>query len=154
MIPHITKALWDAYDAYQAALKEEKETDEKVTPLLDKLAKDFAFEKKVEVNGEVIEEGVIDNAEDIYLATEEECNRFCEAADSLYKELGYNIEKNYCPVLISRKERIDAMHKFIDASFYLVKGTGLDKQSLYGNMNALKEYCERTVALLETIRKG
>jgi len=154
-IPEIKKELWNAYDAYLAALEEERETDERVTPLLDKLAKSFGFKKTLKTrNGKLIEEGVIEKAKDIYLASDEDAEKFYRESAKLYSRLGYKVDMYYCPVLVSRSKRIDAMHKFVDESFYLVASTGLKKEGLFYKTRHLNQYVDTTIKLLKTIKRG
>ena len=149
-MPEITQELWDAYDKYTSSKKELKKITKHLTPLLDNLARSLRIQKDLKVDGKLLEEGTVTCENDVYMASEEDAKLYYEKANALYKEEGYEVELNYCPILIARSKNIDAAKELIEESFYLVKNTGLSKDSLYLSVENFNEYVETTCRFLKT----
>lgn len=143
--PVITTALWQAREDYLTALNEYTEINNQLTPLLDEIV------NKNNIKKVLGEKGVVTRFEDLYLASDEDAQTMYKKAHELFLSLGYDVEMHYSPILIANTKQIDASHKFIDESFYLVKDTGLKQKSLYYNIKAMREYLRITLNMLDKL---
>jgi len=149
--PTLTTSLKNAYKTYTQATEEKKRAETHLNPLLDKLLLEMqiytsdaniAVQKGIESNNKLIT-----NRDELYLASDEDVERFYKASHEIYIKEGYNVEMNYCPILIARSKEVEAEHIFIDESMYLVDGTGLKREDL-NILKARREYVKLTLELV------
>ena len=150
--PTLTTSLKKAYKAYIQATEEKKRVEAHLNPLLDKLLlemqictsdENVAVQKGIESSNKLIT-----NKDELYLASIDDAESFYQASHEIYIKEGYDVEMNYCPILIARSKEVEAEHIFIDESMYLVDGTGLKREDLNSSLKARREYVKLTLDLV------
>jgi hypothetical protein len=156
-IPTLSKELKLANDNLATATLNHKKISEHLEPLVQELV----TKMKMPIASEFIGEGrckhpegtTVIKSDDVYLADDASSEKFFAECNKLYKKEGYDVELNYCPILIARSQVVDAQHQFIDASMYLVSCTPLKREQLNNNLERRRKYLEITVNLVQSMIK-
>jgi len=151
-IPTLTTSLKNAYKTYIQATEEKKRVETHLSPLLDKLLlemqiytsyENIAVKRDIEKSNKLITD-----RDELYLASDEDAERFYKASHEIYIKEGYDVKMNYCPMLIARSKEVEAEQHFIDESMYLVAKTGLKREKLNSSLSGRREYIKLTLDLV------
>ena len=156
----MTDKLRESYYALLEAKAEHKKIRDELEPLEERLLVKIKLTVKEDIvaGGRLLQKSgdLITQLDDAYLACEKDLPAFYNMCHELYLEKGYKVKKYHSPILIARREYVEAESKFIDESLYLVDGTGLKRESQRESLRMIKnrrEYLKLTIDLVDKIVK-
>jgi len=139
--PKLTKNLKNSYKNLLIARENQASIREALIPIVEKFLSLSDFEDN---NG-----NKINKFDNIYLIKDTQFDIYLTNINKLYIKNGYNVEKDYCPILIADSNYITAENKFINDSLYLTKNIISRKSlNLIENRN---EYLKITEKLVKSL---
>lgn len=122
----------DLKAAYNKLLDAEK-AHLKIKTHLEPFLKNLLEELKLPIIGPTIknsEKNYLTDPKYLFIVSDENAQLYCDKAQKIYIEEGYEVEQGYSPILLSEHEVRLAEKKFIEESIYLAKPGGLNLENL------------------------
>jgi len=139
--PKLTKNLKNSYKNLLIARENQASTRETLIPIVEKFLSLSDFEDN---NG-----NKINKFDNIYLIKDSQFDIYLTNINKVYVENGYNVEKDYCPILMADSDYLITENNFIDESLYLTKNIISRKSlNLIENRN---EYLKITEKLVKSL---
>lgn len=151
--PTITLELKDAVTTYLVALAYERT----IRPIVEQYKRGILTEMRLPIANEWVEQGVeqpgiITDPQEVYLAEDDDADRYFLALDQAKAAAGFTgLPEGLCPLLIAENQTRQAARHVIDASVYMTGKSFNWHDLLCSGLDNYHQYVDLTISLVVSL---